>query len=1003
MTNKVLPEKLLQNHMLGELVGKQGYLLRADKNYDQYRALDPELVFQFLWETQPDEMAQLQKIYKERLNETVLNRIQQAEMQENQGRLYVLKHGLDFNNVHLRFMFTKPATDFNKKLNEQYRNNILSVAEEVWVSESERVDVIVFLNGFAVAAFELKSQTAGQSYKNAIHQYRTDRNPKTRLFNWKAGVLVSFAMDDEQVYMTTRLNKGKTFFLPFNRGNGTGVDAGAGNSPDPDGDFPVAYIWKDILEKDTLIDILSKFVFEEVSEKIDPATGKKKISKSIIFPRYHQLDAVRKLLADVKEHHTEKNYLIQHSAGSGKTNTLAWLAHRLVSLHDTDDEQIFDTIIICTDRVVVDRQLQSAIQRLDHIAGLIKVMNDDCTSADLADALRSNTKIIATTIQKFPYIVDDVKNLKNKNFAVIIDEAHSSTAGKNMAAVTRALNSGDGEEQTMEDAIDEEIRTSGKQPNVSMFAFTATPKATTLEMFGQITPKGTKEAFHIYSMKQAIEEGFILDVLQNYTTYETFIKLNKSIEDDPEYETAKAKRQIARFIELDDTNINQRVEIIIEHFRTTVMPQLHGQAKAMVVTPSREAAVKYQKAFEAYTKRKGYSDIHSLVAFSGKVKLDDDEHEYTEPGMNGFSEKALPSEFEKDENKVLIVADKYQTGFDQKKLSAMYVLKKLRGISAVQTLSRLNRVCPPENKQTFILDFKNDYEDIQDAFSKYYTVTFLANSVTPADIHELLTKLEGYDILDFEDIERFNELLYQSDLDAKARAKMTGYLNRSKKRISKIEELEGEDKAAAVKKTIRHFIRFYQFLLQATAYKDEKIHKVYNFLVPLSNMLKADDGGPGFNLKDEIETVKVQQKKGQTHSSEPIHSDPALRLPKADSAFATEDKQKRLSEIIEEINDRFGNEFKDEAAFRAMMDVIDELKRSDTLRRSAMNNDFESFSKYAVMSQLDDALTESLDKNYAFLSLLLNDETYKKQIINIYTDEIYKQLREDSGVEPLEV
>lgn len=994
MANKVLPEKEFQKHMLDQLVSKQGYRLRKDIDFDRYRVLDPRMLFEFLWTTQPEEMSQLQKIYKDRLEETILNRIQQAELQDNQGRLYVLKHGLDFNSIHLNFMFTKPATEFNKKLNWQYTNNIFSVAEEVWASDSERVDIVIFLNGFAVVTFELKSQAAGQSYKDAIRQYRTDRNPKTPLFRWKSGALVNFAMDDDQVFMTTRLNKGKTFFLPFNKGNGSGINAGAGNSPDPDGDFPVAYIWKDILAKDTLIDILAKFMFEEVSEKEDPSTGKKKISKTIIFPRYHQLDAVRKLLADVKEHHTDKNYLIQHSAGSGKTNTLAWLAHRLVSLHDLEDKQIFDTIIICTDRVVVDRQLQSAIQRLDHKAGLIKVMNDDCTSADLADALRSNTKIIATTIQKFPYIVDDVKNLKDKTFAVIIDEAHSSTAGKNMAAVTRALNSGDGNEQTMEDAIDEEIRTSGKQPNVSMFAFTATPKATTLELFGQITPKGTKEAFHIYSMKQAIEEGFILDVLQNYTTYETFIKLNKAIEDDPEYETAAAKRQIARFIELDDTNINQRVEIIIEHFRTTVMPQLHGQAKAMVVTPSREAAVKYQKAFEAYTKRKGYTDIHSLVAFSGKVKLDDDETEYTEPGMNGFSEKKLPSEFEKDENKVLIVADKYQTGFDQKKLSAMYVLKKLRGITAVQTLSRLNRVCPPEDKQTFILDFKNDYEDIQAAFSKYYTVTFLANSVTPADIHELLIKLEGYDFLDDEDIERFNELLYTSVVESKDRAKMLCYLNRAKKKIDKIEQVEGEERTQEIKKTIRHFIRFYQFLLQATSYKDEKVHKVYNFLMPLANMLKADDGGPGFSLKDEIETVKVYQKKTKTHASEPIHSDPALKLPKADSAFATKDRQKKLSEIIKEINERFGNHFEDDAAFRAMMSVIDELKKSDALRRSAMNNDYESFAKYAITSQLDDALAESLDKNYAFLSLLLNDENYKNQIISIYTDEIYKQLRE---------
>lgn len=993
--NKVLPEKEFQQFVMDQLEYTQDYIVRHDENYDRFRALDTELLFHFLWTTQREKMERLQKIYKKDLVDIVLNRIQQAEFDPHQGRLYLLKHGMELNNIHLDFLFTKPATEFNAKLNERYRRNILSVADEVWASDIERIDLVTFINGFAIAAFELKSPTAGQSYKHAIRQFRYERNPKTRLFNWKAGVLVSFAMDPEEVYMSTRLTGKDTFFLPFNKGNGAGVNAGAENPVNPDG-FATSYMWEDILSKDTIIEIISKFMFLETSEKTDPETEKKKRSETMIFPRYHQLDAVRKLIADVKENHTDKNYLIQHSAGSGKTKTLAWLAHRFASLHDSENKQIYDNIIICTDRVVVDRQLQAAIQRLDHKSGLIKVMNDDCTSADLADALRSNTKIIATTIQKFPYIVDDVKNLKDKKFAVIIDEAHSSTAGKNMMAVTRTLSSDDGDDITMEDAIDYEILASGKQSNVSMFAFTATPKATTLELFGQIMPDGTKQPFHIYSMRQAIEEGFILDVLQNYTTYETFVQLNKAIDDDPEYDTIQAKRQIARFIELDDTNINQRVEIIIEHFRTTVMPQMKGTAKAMVVTPSRQAAVKYQKAFEAYIKRKNYEGIKSLVAFSGKVKLDDDDTEYTESGMNGFSEKSLTSEFEKDDNKVLIVADKYQTGFDQKRLSAMYILKKLKGISAVQTLSRLNRVCPPEQKQTFILDFKNDYEDIKKAFGKYYSVTFLSNSVTPADIHELMAKLEGYDFLDIDDIQRFNELLYQKETTAADRAKMERLLTRSKKKIDKIEELEGEDTALQIKKTIRHFIRFYQFLLQATCYKDESIHKNYNFLLSLSSMLKADDGGAGFNLKNQIETTRVQQKKGKTHKKEPIHPDPALQLPKADRAFATEDKQKKLSEIIKEINERNGEHFDANSAFKAVLSVIDQLKKSETLKRSAKNNTYSDFVEYALASELDDALMESLEQNYAFLSTLLKDENFKKQIMDVYNHELYKQMKEEA-------
>lgn len=418
--NKVLTEKEFQSHILNYLHDNQGYLVRQDAHYDPFRALDPELLFQFLWATQPEKMDVLQKLFKERMQETILNLIQKAEQQPNQGRLYLLKHGLDVHNVHLTFLYTKPATEFNKKLNKQYDQNILSVIEEVWASESERIDLVVFVNGFAVAAFELKSLSAGQSYKHAIRQYRYERDPQTRLFNWKAGVLVCFAMDSQQVYMTTRLQKASTFFLPFNKGNGTGVDAGAGNPLSEDG-FSVAYMWEDILSRDTLINIISKFMFEEINEKTDPATGKKKVSRTLIFPRYHQLDVVRKLVADVAVHHTDRNYLIQHSPGSGKTASLAWLSHRLASLHDAQNKVVFDNIIICTDRVVVDRQLQAAIQRLDHKAGLIAVMGDDCTSSDLAKALHSNTKIIGTTIQKFPYIVDQVRNLNDKTFAVIID------------------------------------------------------------------------------------------------------------------------------------------------------------------------------------------------------------------------------------------------------------------------------------------------------------------------------------------------------------------------------------------------------------------------------------------------------------------------------------------------------------------------------------------------------------------------------------------------------
>lgn len=788
--NEILTEKQYQHFIMDYLKNNNGYVVRKDKEYDRLHAMDREMLFKFLNDTQPDEMEALRKVYKQDLEETLVSYINEEITKARSSLIDVLKHGIEISNIKLDLMYTKPATDFNKELVEKYEKNVFSVMEEVWASDKERIDLVIFLNGLAIMTFELKCNVAGQNYEDAIYQYRTERNPKTRLFLFKAGALVNFAMDLEQVYMTTKLEKDATFFLPFNMGNGEGVNAGAGN-PIFEDKYSVFYMWEDVLTKDSILEIISKFMFVEVKEKKDETTGKKKIKENIIFPRFHQRDVLHKILADVYENGSTQNYLIQHSAGSGKTNSIAWLAYRLSSLHDADNKIIFDNIIIVTDRVVVDRQLQSAIMGMEHKSGLIKVMDEKCNSSDLAIALDGNTKIIATTIQKFPYIVDDVANLKNKKFAVIIDEAHSSTAGKDMAAVTMTLGSGEVsiDESTTEDLIVEEIAKHGKQENVSVFAFTATPKPTTIQLFGRVNKKGQREAFHIYSMKQAIEEGFILDVLQSYTTYKTYYKINKEIAEDPKCNTNSAKRQIARFVELHETNIAQRIEVIVEHFRTTVMDELGGTAKAMVVTASRESAVKYRQAFEDYITNKGYDNIHALVAFSGKVRLKDDEKEYTEAGLNGFSEDKLATEFDKDDYQVLLVANKYQTGFDQPKLCAMYILKKLKGVNAVQTLSRLNRICPPYDKKTFILDFVNDYEDIQTAFSKYYTTTLLSNSITPSTIYDLEASIDGYYILDPMDIDTLCDILYKVDLNAKEKQRITFILQKTKKNIDKLESV----------------------------------------------------------------------------------------------------------------------------------------------------------------------------------------------------------------------
>lgn len=981
----IVSEKEYQKFLLDRLEKDNGFVVRKSTNFDRYYAVDREMLFKFLNDTQSDTMEYLRKIYKDDLEETIVSFIN-AETTKTRGSLIeVLKHGIELSNQKIELMYTKPATTFNPELTKKYSQNIFSVMEEVCASDKERIDVVIFLNGLAIMAFELKCNAAGQSYQDAIYQFRTDRNPKTRLFRFKAGTLVNFAMDLEEVYMTTKLDGQATFFLPFNMGNGHGVTAGAGNPAFKDR-YSVSYMWEDILTKDTILDLISKFIFVEVKEKVDEETGKVKRSENLIFPRYHQLDVIRKILADVRENGTAQNYLIQHSAGSGKTNSIAWLAHRLTSLHDANNKIIFDNVVIVTDRVVVDRQLQKAIMGMEHKAGLIRVMDDKCVSADLAIALNGNTKIIATTIQKFPYIVDSVANLKNKRFAVIIDEAHSSTAGKDMAAITMTLGSGEDTEADVEDMISSEIKRNGKQANVSMFAFTATPKPTTIQLFGRQNTKGQKEAFHVYSMKQAIEEGFILDVLQNYTEYSTFYQINKEIEDDPRCKTNDAKRQIARFIELHDTNIAQRVEVIVEHFRTTVMQELGGQAKAMVITASRQSAVKYRQAFEDYIAKKGYEGIHALVAFSGKVKLPDDEQEYTESSLNGFPEDRLTKEFDTDKYQVLLVANKYQTGFDQPKLCAMYVLKKLKGVNAVQTLSRLNRICAPYDKKTFVLDFVNSYEDIKSAFAPYYTTTLLANSVTPSAVYDLEAKIDAYGILDPADIEAANDILYADKVNGKQR--LTFFLQKSKKLI---EHYEYNTQRQCVA-DMRSFVRFYEFLLQVSSFEDTDLHKKYNFVSYLLAYINIKHPGGGFNLDGKIKATNFVQKKGEEHKSADLVANPVMKLPTAEHFGLTEDKVKRLSEIIDEINSRTGKNYDNDVVVKAMLQIRDILMKSDKLKTSARNNTQQDF-EFSYFDDIDDALIEGLSQNQDFFSMLLSNDEMKRQVLGIFSDEIYKSLR----------
>lgn len=984
----ILSEKEFQRFLLSRLKEDNGYLVRKASSFDRGFAMDRELLFQFLNSTQPQTMESLGRIYKSDLEDTISGLINAEAAKAQGGLIDVLKHGLELANQKLELMYTKPAAAFNPDLTQKYEQNIFSVMEEVWASDKERVDLVIFLNGLAIIALELKCNAAGQSYQDAIYQFRTQRSPKNRLFMFKAGTLVNFAMDLEEVYMTTKLAGEATFFLPFNMGRGEGVEAGAGN-PTVEGKYSVSYMWEDILTKDTLLDLISKFIFIESKQEWDSKSGKMKLRENLIVPRYHQLDVIRRLLDDVQENRTAQNYLIQHSAGSGKTNSIAWLAHRLSSLHDRNNEIIFDNIVIVTDRVVVDRQLQKAVMGMEHKSGLIAVMDEKCSSADLAAALNGNTKIIVATIQKFPFIVDSVKNLKHKTFAVIIDEAHSSTAGKDMAAITKTLGAGEQISGDIEEMISDELRRNGKQANVSIFAFTATPKPTTIQLFGRLNKKGEREAFHVYSMKQAIEEGFILDVLQNYTEYSTFYRLNKEVEEDPRCRASEAKRQIARFIELHDTNIAQRVEVIVEHFRTTVMRELGGQAKAMVVTASRQSAVKYQQAFRAYIEKKGYQGIRTLAAFSGKVKLDHDGTEYTEASLNGFPEEQLPREFDTDTYQMLLVANKYQTGFDQPKLCAMYVLKKLRKVNAVQTLSRLNRVCAPYDKRVFVLDFVNTYQEIENAFAPYYTTTLLANSVTPSSVYDLEAGIDAHGILDPADIETANDILYAEHVTAKQKQRLTFFLQKSRKLLDRY-EYEVQRQAVA---DMRGFVRCYEFLIQVSSFEDLELHKKYNFINYLLAYINLKHPGGGFNLEGKIKASHFVQKKGEEHhKTEPV-AKPVLKLPTAERYGLAADKEKRLSEIIDEINSRTGKSYDNDLAVNAMIQIRDLLLKSERLKISARSNTPKDF-EFTYFDGIDDALIEGLSQSQDLFSLLLSNEEMKRQVLGIFTEEIYKSLRE---------
>ena len=946
----------------------EGQALRDFKTH----AIDTEILFQFLHDTQPKQMDRLKQIYGENYEQNLLRRLDQEL--NRRGMIDCLRHGIRDRGVRLRLVYNKPPSTLNKLLMENYRKNIFTVSRQVYYSHQHNnsLDVVLFLNGFPIVVMELKNPLTGQTYEHAERQFMYDRDPRELLFQFKKRVIVYFAVDTEEVSMTTRLNREETFFLPFNRGN----QGGKGN-PTIYNNYRTSYLWNDVLQKDSVLDLLFRFVYVEEKD-IRDSTGEIVDQREVvIFPRYHQLDVVRKIEADVAKHKVGKNYLVQHSAGSGKTNSIAWLSHRLAKLHDEANQPIFDSVIVITDRRVLDRQLQDAIYQLEHEAGFVAKIDED--SKQLAEAINNRTRIIITTLQKFPFIIDKVSDFERGSYGIIIDEAHSSQGGKASTAMTNVLSDKSLEDAYEQDKIFEEeldaveerivetIERSGYQENMSFFAFTATPKPKTLEKFGTPNPRtGIPEAYHVYSMRQAIEEGFILDVLQNYTTYETFFKIEKSINEDPEVAKSKASREIARFVSLHPHSIAQKAAVMIDHFRQSVQHKIGGRAKAMVVTRSRLHAVRYKLAFDAYIKEQNYTDLNTLIAFSGTVE--DDGMPYTEAGINKFAESELPEQFATDNYQVLIVAEKYQTGFDEPLLHTMYVDKPLSGIKAVQTLSRLNRVCKGK-EDTFVLDFVNDAEDIEKAFQPYYEVTGLSEVTDPNILYDLEYELSAMQIYTANEVDQVNELEFSGKLkDKRSQPRLNALLDPA---VDRFENDLTEDQQESFKSATTKYLRTYQFVLQIGPFTDIELHKLYVYLNYLLRKLPKNVS-ERLHLADDI-ALEYYRNEKVFEGSISLQTEGKVDLDPMQHAGGTapEEETEKLSSIIERMNERFGTDFKH--GDKIIDEMEKHMKENEEVKEAARHNTYENY-RYSFSERLRDFIVENIEVKGEFLKILENPE-----------------------------
>ena len=980
-----------------------GYEQISRDDFDRERAIFPNVVIDFIRSTQQKHWEKLEALHGAKTGERIIHDL--CNWMDTHGSLATLRHGFKCYGRTLRIAYFKAAHELNPELETQYAANRVGITRQLHYSSRNEnsLDMVLSINGIPIATLELKNPLTGQTVQDAIRQYQKDRDPREVVFEFKRRTLVHFAVDPDLVFMTTRLAGSATHFLPFNRG----CNGGAGNPPDEQRRHRTAYLWEEVICRDSMLDLLARFLHLQIEERRTD-DGRKVRKESMIFPRYHQLQAVRHLVDAARQEGVGQNYLVEHSAGSGKSNTIGWLAHRLASLHNEHNERVFDSVIVITDRLVLDQQLQDTIYQFDHRQGVVQKI--DANSRQLAEALESSVPVIISTLQKFPFVSRQLLRmaeergeastgiLPTRKCAVIVDEAHSSQSGETATDLKEVL----GGEQLQEKArqlaeedgiadFDELYRSMakrGRQSNLSLFAFTATPKHKTLAVFGR-----NGESFHRYTMRQAIEEGFILDVLKNYTTYTAYYKLVKACQEDPEVERKKAAKALARFMRLHPHNIAQKTEIMIEHFNSVTCHKIGGKAKAMVVTGSRLEAVRYKQSFDRYIAEKGYA-IKTLVAFSGTV-VDDKvkDKTYTEEAMNnGIREKDLPERFATAEYHVLLVAEKYQTGFDQPLLHTMYVDRRLAGIQAVQTLSRLNRIHPLK-EDTFILDFVNERQEIQSAFKQYYEGVEMGEEVEPARMYEIRAELNASGIYTSDEVERFCRVYFKP----KARQTVSDHREMNVILDPAVERFQAymdndEDAAELWRGKLTAFRNLYSFLSQIIPYQDSDLEKLYTYLRHLAAKLPHRRSGPQYSFDDDIrlEYYRLQKISEGSISLRDGKADP-LNGPREVGSGLVREQPVPLSRLIDVINDRFGTDFTD--ADQLFFDQIVEAALADEgLRQAAQANPEE---KFAIMFNrvLESLFIERMDQNEDIFARFINDQGFQKLVATWLVGDVYKRLQ----------